>query len=288
MIVVTDAAGIERAARERSGGDALGGVLVPTMGALHEGHAALIRHAAERARRDGLGAGCVVSIFVNPTQFNDPADYQRYPRTLEADLALCETAGASVVFAPPAEVVYSPGVRVESPPLPGVATAPRLEDAHRPGHFAGVCAVVLRLFRLLHPDAAVFGEKDWQQVRVVSAMTVALGLPIRIEPHATIREADGLALSSRNRFLTPDERARAGALARALCEAGAARDPAGAEDRMRRVLTRAGVEAEYAVVRDARTLMGPEPARGPCRSLIAARLGATRLIDNAPWAPAPV
>ncbi|MFM9994761.1 MAG: pantoate--beta-alanine ligase [Phycisphaerales bacterium] len=286
MIVVTDAAGIERAALALSGAEALGGVLVPTMGALHDGHAALIHRAAELAGRDERGAGCVVSIFVNPAQFNDPADYERYPRTLDADLRLCEAAGASVVFAPPASVVYPPGMVVEQPLLPGVATTPGLEDAHRPGHFAGVCRVVLRLFRLLRPDAAVFGEKDWQQLQVVSAMTESLALPIRIEPHATIREADGLALSSRNRFLSADERRRAVALARALCEAAAAREPADAEDRMRRVLTRAGVEAEYAAVRDAATLDAPQAARRACRALIAVRLGGTRLIDNAPWVPA--
>lgn len=265
----------------------LGGVLVPTMGALHEGHAALIRHAVAMARREGRPAGCVVSIFVNPTQFNDSSDFARYPRTLEDDLGVCRAAGASFVFAPPPEVVYPPGRSIPVPPLPGVATRPKLEDAHRQGHFAGVCQVVMRLFDLLHPDAAVFGEKDWQQLRVVHAMTRAAGRDIRIEPHATVREPDGLAMSSRNRFLSADERNRALAISRALREANAAPDPASAEDSLARVLRTAGIEPEYAVVRDAESLepLGSDWRARPARALIAAMAGGTRLIDNAAWRP---
>src|SRR5688572_25050071 len=184
------------------------GVFVPTMGALHEGHASLVRIARRPA------AACqpvVVSIFVNPTQFGPNEDYTRYPRTLDADMALCKEAGADVIFAPAVEEMYPPGgVRV--PALPRVATEPGIEDAARPGHFEGVCQVVLRLFELVRPAAAVFGEKDWQQLQVVSAMTRAEGLPIRIVPGETVREADGLAMSSRNRFLTPDDRRRGLAL----------------------------------------------------------------------------
>ncbi len=263
-------------------GDAAGGVLVPTMGALHAGHAALIRRAA--ALGAGSGARCVVSLFVNPTQFNDPADYQRYPRTLDDDLETCRGAGASAVFAPRPEDMYPPGERIEVPALPRVATEPGLEDAHRPGHFAGVCQVVLRLFRLLTPRAAVFGEKDWQQLRVVIEMTRTLGLGVRIEPYPTVREPDGLAMSSRNRHLSPGERARAASISRALCEASAQREPLAAESLMRDVLSGAGLEVEYAVVRDAGTLTAPG-LRAPCRALIAARAGSTRLIDNAPWTP---
>ncbi len=272
-------------------GDAVGGVLVPTMGALHEGHAALIRRAVRIAADEGLAAGCVVSIFVNPTQFNDPADYERYPRSLEVDLELCRAAGAGAVFAPARDVVYPAGGEVEAPPLPRVATEPGLEDAHRPGHFAGVCGVVLRLFRVLRPRVAVFGEKDWQQLRVVSEMAASLGLAIRIEPYATVREADGLAMSSRNRHLSARERRSALSISRALCEANTCGDRTDAERLMAKMVSGAGLVVEYAVVRDARTLVPPVPGddpRGdPLRALVAARAGSTRLIDNAPWTPGP-
>lgn len=281
MRVVHGVDEIERAARDLAGARSLGGVFVPTMGALHAGHAALIAHAADLARLEGFRAGCVVSIFVNPTQFDDPSDYERYPRTLEADLRVCRAAGASVVFVPPVEAVYPPGEPIEAPPLPPVAVEPGLEDAHRPGHFAGVARVVLRLFRLLEPDAAVFGEKDWQQLRLVETMTESLGLGVRIVPHPTVREPDGLAMSSRNRFLSQDERRRAASISRALCEADAEPDARVAEARMRRVLAGSGIDVEYAVVRDAGSL-GP-PIGGACRALIACRIGPTRLIDNAPW-----
>jgi pantoate--beta-alanine ligase len=245
------------------------------MGALHAGHAALIRAAAGMAG----GNPCVVSIFVNPTQFNQASDFARYPRTLEADLAVCGAAGAAAVFAPAPEMVYPPGRAIEVPALPAVATEPGLEDAFRPGHFAGVCQVVKRLFELLRPEAAVFGEKDWQQLRVVSAMSEASGLGVRVVPHATQRDADGLAMSSRNRFLTATERAAALAIPRALAAAVAERAAGAAEGAMRAALS--GLRVEYAAVRDAAAL-GPI-GRGPGRALIAAWSGATRLIDNAPW-----
>lgn len=266
-----------------------GGVFVPTMGALHAGHARLVRHAAAMPGR--AGAAVVVSIFVNPTQFNDPGDLARYPRTLEADLELCREAGAEAVFAPGVEAVYPPGVAMVQGKLPAVATEPGLEDAHRPGHFAGVCQVVRRLFELVRPRAAVFGEKDWQQLQVIRAMTAQERLGVEIVPVPTVREADGLAMSSRNVFLTPDARARASAISRALCEANAATSGAGAEARMRQMLIAAGLEVEYAVVRDAQTLMPlPVNARHG-RALIAARVragaGTVRLIDNAEWRTSP-
>lgn len=273
MLVIRTPEELSRAATRlhRAAAPSVGGVLVPTMGALHAGHTALIRRGVELAK--GSAAACVVSIFVNPTQFNQPSDYDRYPRTLDADLAVCEAAGATVVFAPAQEVMYPPGAPVQVPPLPAVATEPGLEDAFRPGHFAGVCQVVLRLLRLLGPDAAVFGEKDWQQLRVVASMTREAGLPTRIIPHPTLRDPDGLAMSSRNRFLSPDERRAALAIPAALRAATqAAGDGEGA---MRRVLERAALRVEYAVVRDANTL-GPGTGRG----LIAAWSGRTRLIDN--------
>ena len=258
-----------------------GGVFVPTMGALHAGHAALITHAAAM-KRAGFPGPVVVSIFVNPTQFNDPKDLERYPRTLEADLEICKRAGADVVFTPTAEVIYPPGATILTPPLPAAATVPGLEDARRPGHFAGVCQVVLRLFDLVRPRAAVFGEKDYQQLAVLRAMTREARLPITILPGATIREPDGLAMSSRNRFLSPADRTKAAALSRALCEAGAEKSPSSAEVRLARVLQDAAVESEYAVVRDADTL-GPVKTGKPARALLAARVGSVRLIDNASW-----
>jgi pantoate--beta-alanine ligase len=257
-------------------------VVVPTMGALHEGHASLIRAGAALARERGLSGGCVVTVFVNPTQFNEPSDFARYPRTLEADAAMCAAAGASVVFAPEVEEVYPKGAEVEVPPLPSQATRPGLEDRLRPGHFAGVCQVVLRLFRMVRPAAAMFGEKDWQQLQVVRAMTREQGLSIEIIGRETIREADGLAMSSRNRFLSLEDRARGLSLSRALRAASAERGVEAAEACMRAELAKERVEADYAVVRDAETLEAWQPGRAG-RALIAARVGTVRLIDNATW-----
>lgn len=279
-------------ARRREELAGLGGcVFVPTMGALHEGHASLIRLGVEEARRRGAGAGIVVSIFVNPTQFGEREDLDRYPRTEERDVALCRGLGVDVVFAPSEEVVYPPGEGVRVPEVPAVGREPGLEDAGRPGHFAGVCQVVSRLFELVRPSCAVFGEKDWQQLQVVRAMVERDGLGVEIVPGPTVRERDGLAMSSRNRFLSEDDRERALSLSASLCEACGHRDARGAEEAMRRVLGRAGVEAEYAVVRDARTLRevgvgGSGEGRGAgedFRALVAGRVGKVRLIDNAPW-----
>ncbi len=260
-----------------------GCAFVPTMGALHAGHRRLIEAAAERSRGRG-GPGVVVSVFVNPTQFNDPRDLERYPRTLEADVEVCRDAGASAVFAPGVEDIYPPKIASPPPPLPRVATEPLLEDAHRPGHFAGVCQVVKRLFELVRPREALFGEKDWQQLQVIRAMTLEQGLGVEIVPVATVREADGLAMSSRNVFLSESDRGAARSLSRALCDACAERIPRRAEDRMRAVMSVAGAEVEYAVVRNAATLLPLTPGEdGEARALVAARVGAVRLIDNAPW-----
>lgn len=277
MIVVTTARDLARVIA--SGGRLCS--FVPTMGALHNGHASLIRHAAEIAREKGLTDGCVVSIFVNPTQFNEKNDFERYPRTLEADLSLCEVAGASIVYAPSVADVYPAGEAVSVPPVPPVATQPRLEDAHRPGHFAGVCQVVKRLFDIVRPQIAVFGEKDWQQLQVIRAMTQQLRYPIEITGAVTVREPGGLAMSSRNRFLAPHDRERALAISEALCESWNATTPAEAEAVMHRVLASKGIEPEYAVVRDATSL--ERAADGPKRALIAARVGSVRLIDNVEW-----
>lgn len=258
------------------------------MGALHAGHAALIAQGVREARARGRRA--LVTVFVNPTQFNDPADLAAYPQTLDDDLSICKQAGADAVYAPARSEVYPPGTEVERPSLPPVATEPGLEDAHRPGHFEGVCQVVLRLFRLCEPSAAVFGEKDWQQLQVVRAMSAQEATGVEILSAATVREADGLAMSSRNARLDGAARARARSLAQALSAGGAEQDPGLAEAAMRRVLDGAGVRVEYAVVREAvslRPVAGGASGEGSAyRALVAAWSGGVRLIDNAAW-PSP-
>ena len=254
------------------------------MGALHAGHGSLVTRAREASRP------VVVSIFVNPTQFGPKEDYVRYPRTLDSDCALLEPLGAAAVFVPSVDAIYPRGLdaaRTEAAalPLPDVATKPGLEDACRPAHFGGVALVVGRLFDLVRPSAAYFGEKDYQQLRLVQDMVdadrVRFG-DLRIMPCATIREGDGLAMSSRNRYLSSDERTAAIALSRALQIAHSAQKVATAERLMVETLESFGLEVEYAVVRDARTLMPVTGFERPTRALIAARLGGTRLIDNAP------
>lgn len=259
--------------------DFVGGIFVPTMGALHAGHRSLIIRARE------IAAGrhpVIVSIFVNPTQFNERSDFDRYPRTLDADAALCAEAGASVIFAPDVEAMYPPENPPPVPPLPAVATTPGLEDAHRPGHFAGVCQVCARLFALVKPSIAIFGEKDWQQLAVIRALVHQESLGIEILGHPTVREPDGLAMSSRNVRLAPNHRRQAIALSRALEEAGRHTNPDAAERAARLVLLANRISPEYMVVRDAATL-GPATEGAPARTLVAARVGDVRLIDNAPW-----
>jgi pantoate--beta-alanine ligase len=255
---------------------------VPTMGALHEGHGSLVT----RARADGRPV--VVSIFVNPTQFGPREDYARYPRTLDSDCALLEPLGAAALFVPSVEAIYPRGLEAARDEaaaiaLPEVATAPRLEDACRPTHFGGVALVVGRLFDLVRPAAAYFGEKDFQQLRLVQDMVEAdrgrFG-ELRIVPCPTIRERDGVAMSSRNRYLSAEERTAAIALSRAMQVAHSAQRVETAERLMRDTLESFGLE--YAVVRDARTLLPVTGFERPTRALIAARLGSTRLIDNSP------
>jgi pantoate--beta-alanine ligase len=258
--------------------------LVPTMGALHVGHAALIRRARETA---GVGAPVVVSIFVNPTQFAPNEDFSRYPRQLERDVAICEQSGANVIFAPDVQEVYPAGPASVAdgfvmPALPAVATQPRLEDAFRPTHFAGVCKVVARLFDIVQPAFVIFGEKDYQQLRVISDMIAehAHRWPrLKIIPHVTIRAPDGLAMSSRNVYLKPDQRERALGLSRALNQAQASSLEA-AELIMRHLLEQHNLTIDYAVLRDAYTLLAPSAGDRPMRCLIAARLESVRLIDN--------
>ena len=247
--------------------------LVPTMGALHEGHRTLVRAARGRA------ATVVVSVFVNPTQFGPGEDFDRYPRTWDADLAAVAEEGADVVFHPPVEEVYPPGalgVTVDPGPLGSV-----LEGAVRPGHFAGVLTVVAKLFGLVRPDLAFFGEKDYQQLTLVRALARELALPVEVVGVPTVREGDGLALSSRNRYLDPEQRAAAATISAAL-RAGAAAGPQGADAVLgaaRAVLdSRPDLLQDYLELTD--TDLGPAPAAGPARLLVAVRAGSTRLLDN--------
>ncbi|MBN2248462.1 MAG: pantoate--beta-alanine ligase [Coriobacteriia bacterium] len=252
--------------------------LVPTMGALHEGHLSLVRAAHERAEY------VVVSVFVNPTQFGPGEDFEAYPRDLEGDLELLEAEGVALVFAPATATMYDPGatVIVDPGPLGDV-----LEGAIRPTHFRGVCTVVAKLFGIVEPDLAFFGEKDFQQLAIVRTMVRDLDLPVRVVGCPTIREPDGLAMSSRNVYLSPDERAAATVLYRAL-RAAEARMLAGERDARALVeVMRAKIATEplavpdYTEVADAVTLAPLDALdSSPARALVAARLGSTRLIDN--------
>jgi len=257
----------------RAGGQEV--ALVPTMGALHEGHASLMRVAREHVADGPL----VVSIFVNPLQFGAGEDLDRYPRTLDEDLKVCEREGVDIVFAPSVEEVYpggEPRVSVEPGPLATV-----LEGSTRPGHFRGVLTVVAKLFGLVRPDVAVFGEKDYQQLVLIRRMVLDLNMPVRVVGAPTQREVDGLALSSRNRYLEAEQRQEAVALSRTLlaarevAEYGAdvALDAARAE--LRRTV---GVDLDYLALTDPD--LGAPPSAGEARLLVAAKVGTTRLIDN--------
>jgi pantoate--beta-alanine ligase len=255
--------------------DALPGpvALVPTMGALHEGHRTLVRAARERA------AGVVVSVFVNPTQFGPGEDFDRYPRTWDADLAALADEGVDLVFHPGVDDVYPPGslgITVAPGPLGSV-----LEGAVRPGHFAGVLTVVAKLLGLVRPDLAFFGEKDYQQLTLIRGMARELALGVDVVGVPTVREDDGMALSSRNRYLTPEQRRAAAAISAAL-RAGADAGPQGAEAVL--AAASAVLDVEPTLLQDYLELtdtdLGPAPAVGPARLLVAARSGSTRLIDN--------
>jgi pantoate--beta-alanine ligase len=256
--------------------DALPGpvALVPTMGALHDGHRALVRAARARA------ASVVVSVFVNPPQFGPGEDFDRYPRTWDADLAALAEEGADLVFHPGVDDVYPPGaagVTVEPGPLGSV-----LEGAIRPGHFAGVLTVVAKLFGLVRPDLALFGEKDYQQLTLIRAMARELALGVEVVGVPTVREVDGMALSSRNRYLSADQRRAAVAISAAL-RAGADAGPDGAAAVL--AAASAVLDAEPLLTQDYLELtdpdLGPAPTAGPARLLVAARAGTTRLLDNA-------
>jgi pantoate--beta-alanine ligase len=248
--------------------------LVPTMGALHDGHRELIRHA-----RRMPGAGVVaVSIFVNPLQFGPNEDLSRYPRPLEADLQVCRAEGVELVFAPGVADMYPSGA-VTTTVDPGPPGS-ELEGTVRPGHFAGVLTVVAKLFHVVAPDLAFFGEKDYQQLVLVKRMVADLNFPLDVIGVPTVREPDGLALSSRNVFLTAEQRPLAATLQRALA-AGAsvsARGPEAVLAAAREVLDAAPITVDYLELRDPD--LGPDPQAGRARLLVAARVGTTRLIDN--------
>jgi len=252
--------------------------LVPTMGALHDGHLSLVRAACERADY------VAVSVFVNPTQFGPGEDFEAYPRDMDGDMELLRAEGVDLVFTPSAGAMYAPDAQVTVDPGP---LGQVFEGAARPTHFRGVCTVVTKLFAIAQPDLAYFGEKDYQQLAIVRLMVRDLDLPVRIVGCPIVREPDGLAMSSRNVYLSAEERRAATVLYRALCEA---RDIASAREADAEIIasemastvgTEPLVELDYAAVIDPETfrpldLFGAKPAR----ALIAARVGRTRLIDN--------
>lgn len=248
--------------------------LVPTMGALHDGHLSLCRLAREKSET------VVASIFVNPTQFGPNEDFTRYPRDLEGDAEKLRTAGCDVIFAPDVAEIYPAGFET----FTEVSNTTRgLCGDVRPGHFRGVTTVVLKLFNIVRPDAAVFGEKDFQQLAVIRAMVRDLALDVEVIGAPLIRDPDGLAMSSRNAFLSAEDRAKALALSRGLfaardAYAGGARE--GLVNIAANVVSAAGIVPEYLELREFHTLAPLAVADRPCVMLVAARVGSTRLIDN--------
>ena len=250
---------------------------VPTMGNLHDGHIALVRAAKK------LGQRCVVSIFVNPKQFGPNEDFATYPRSFEADCARLEAEGVDCVFAPSTETMYPEGKEAcTGITVPGISD--QLEGEHRPGFFTGVATVVNKLFNCVQPDVAVFGEKDYQQCLVIRRMVRDLDMPIEIVSQPTVREADGLALSSRNAYLDTGQRQQAVMLNRCLKELVAAigqhSDISFAVIHASQALEQAGFEIDYVVVRRQSDLQVPKTADIALVALAAVRLGETRLIDN--------
>ena len=251
--------------------------LIPTMGALHEGHLSLVQAAQAEC---GYTA---VTIFVNPSQFGPHEDLQKYPRTLESDLAALARQGVDLVFVPSVEEIYPPGFSTAVDPP---AVAELWEGERRPGHFRGVTTVVLKLFQILPADIAYFGQKDYQQSLVIRRMVQDLNLPIEIRVCPIVREADGLAMSSRNRYLNADERKRALSIKQSLdCAAEliaqGQSDAAAICKEMRNILARGGIDdIDYVALANPETLAPVDDARQPLVALVAARVGATRLIDN--------
>jgi len=255
--------------------------LVPTMGALHAGHMQLVREA--RGRADHV----VVSIFVNPLQFGANEDLDRYQRQEETDAAMLSEAGVAVLWAPPASEVYPKGFQTN---VSVGALAEGLCGAVRPGHFDGVATIVAKLFNQVRPDIAIFGEKDYQQLQVIKAMTRDLDLGVDVIGVPTVREKDGLALSSRNAYLSAEARRKAGSLPKAMRQAAGAIEKGGAVDAaletLRTALFKGGFASiDYAELRDADTLAPMTTLDRPGRLLVAARIAETRLIDNMPVVP---
>jgi pantoate--beta-alanine ligase len=263
--------------------------LVPTMGALHAGHMSLVAHARNNS------TAVAVSIFVNPAQFGPKEDFNKYPRPIEEDLDKCASAGVDFVFNPPPEEMYRPGLADVVVDLPSLTTV--LEGKHRPGHFKGVCQVVAKLFNIVQPDLACFGQKDYQQLRVIHAMVEALDWPISIIPCPTLRDPDGLAMSSRNVYLSSEDRQRALSISRALMLAFGEYKHGGITQTNRLIATMQHtmlaqhLNIDYIAAVDAVTLKNVERIEGPTVLAVAARVGNIRLIDNvvistsAPTAP---
>lgn len=257
-------------------------VFVPTMGALHEGHAALIHAAREIAGQSG---NVIVSIFVNPTQFGPNEDFEKYPRTLVEDLAICRDHGADMIFAPKAEEIYPPGRTVV---ISENSLSKTLCGATRPGHFDGVVTVVTKLFNLVQPDDAVFGKKDYQQLAIIRRLVRDLDFNVTLHGLDTVREADGLALSSRNRYLSPEERAQAPALRAALVAArdawktGGETDPAALEKRIAAHIAQHAPlgRVDYISAVDATTLQPITASTELVVIALAVFFGKARLIDN--------
>lgn len=276
MIVLEDIEPCRQAVRKsQQQGGTVG--LVPTMGALHEAHLSLVRAARERC------SYVAVTIFVNPTQFGPKEDFDKYPRMLQADLSVCEAAGVDLVFTPSVETMY-PAVSQTNVHVSGVTEG--LCGAWRPGHFDGVATVVAKLFNVLPADLAFFGEKDYQQMVVIRQMVRDLNIPIEIVPCPTVREADGLAMSSRNTYLSDEERKQAASLSRALFAARGSiqtgeRNAARIIGAIRKDILAAGpVDIEYVDIVNANTLEVVKSVDRPVRICLAVRIGPCRLIDN--------
>lgn len=276
MLIAHTIRALRAALAERPGAGPVG--LVPTMGNLHDGHLALVTAADDECHTT------VASIFVNPLQFGAGEDFEDYPRTFDADAAQLESHGVDILFAPGVDEVYPDG-RADSVVVSVPALSGLLCGADRPGHFDGVATVVAKLLNMVAPDRAYFGEKDWQQLVLIRTMARALDMPVDIVGVPTVRAADGLALSSRNQYLSQEERRMAAQLHRTLIDireavASGERDFSALENQGRRALATAGFEVDYVAVRDAETLAEPGDDGRGLRVLAAARLGRARLIDN--------
>lgn len=279
QIVRDDASGLDLAlARWRGADETL--ALVPTMGAIHAGHIALIAEGKRRAPR------VAATIFVNPLQFNDPADFERYPKSEAEDLSKLEAAGCDLVWLPSAGTLFPPGFATR---LSVSGVSDRWEGEHRPGHFDGVATIVAKLLIETLPNIAIFGEKDFQQLALIRRLTADLGLGVKIVGVPTVRDPDGLALSSRNALLSAEERSRALALPQALDEArraiAAGKPVADALARAKQMLVEAGfLKIDYVALVDEATLEPLTEPAGNMRLIAAATIGTTRLIDNLPIA----